>query len=99
MALVKLRKAAQLTLPGEIRKALAVEEGDFLEASLVEGGVLLRPVTVVDREAAWRRIEAAMANVRPTPEQAAKSPEEQEAEIVEIVTEARRELSAERRRR
>ena len=98
MTLVKLRKSAQLTLPTEIREALDVGEGDYLEAELVEGGVLLRPVDVVRREAAWRRIEEAMASVRPTPEQAAKPLDEQEKEILELVEEARRDYAAERRR-
>jgi len=48
MSLVKVRRAAQITLPNDIRKALDVREGDYLEAEIVEGGVLLRPVSVVD---------------------------------------------------
>lgn len=98
MTLVKLRKSAQLTLPTEIREALKLAEGDYLEAEIVQGGVLLRPVDVVRREAAWRRIEEAMASVLPTPEQAAKPLEEQEREILELVDEARREHAADRRR-
>ena len=52
MTLVKLRKSAQLTLPTEIREALKLAEGDYLEAEIVPGGVLPRPVDVVRREAA-----------------------------------------------
>ena len=40
MTLVKLRKSAQLTLPTEIREALKLAEGDYLEAEIVPGGVL-----------------------------------------------------------
>lgn len=97
MTLVRLRKAAQLTLPGEIRKALAVEEGDLLEASLVEGGVLLRPVAVVERAAAWRRIEEVQAGVR------WQGPEPSEEEALKMaageVRAIRREADAARRRR
>lgn len=57
MSLVKVRRAAQITLPGDIRKALNVEEGDYLEAEIVEGGVLLRPVAVIDKAQAWNRLE------------------------------------------
>jgi AbrB family looped-hinge helix DNA binding protein len=99
MALVKVRRAAQITLPAEVRDALRVSEGDYLEAELVEGGVLFRPVAIVSREQAWRDIEDAMASVRPTPEQAAKPLEEQEREIQEVVSEARREHAAALRRR
>lgn len=36
MTVLELRKSAQLTLPAEIRDALQVAEGDYLEAELVE---------------------------------------------------------------
>jgi AbrB family looped-hinge helix DNA binding protein len=91
MSLVKVRRAAQITLPAEVRDALRVGEGDYLEAELVEGGVMFRPVAIVSREQAWRDIEDATASVRPSAEQAAKPLEEQEREILEVVDEARRE--------
>jgi AbrB family looped-hinge helix DNA binding protein len=101
MTLVKV-KAAQITLPSKVREALEIDDDDYLEIELVEGGALLRRATVdrvAIREAAWRRIEEAMASVNPTPEQAAKPIEEQEAEILVEVKEVRRALAAERRRR
>lgn len=98
MTVLKLRKSAQLTLPAEIREALQIGEGDYLEAELVDGGVMLRPVSIVRREAAWQHIRDAMATVRPTPAQAAKPLEEQEAEIQAIVDEVRRAYAAERSR-
>src|SRR3954451_2351478 len=53
MALVKLLRGGQLTLPAEARKALHLAEGDYLEAEVVQGGVMLKPVAVVDRAKAW----------------------------------------------
>lgn len=50
MALVRLRRAAQITLPTEIRRAARLKEGDYLEAELTEAGILLRPVSVDRRE-------------------------------------------------
>jgi len=97
MTVLKLRKSAQLTLPAEIREALEVGEGDYLEAELVEGGVMLRPVSIVRREEAWKRIRRAMATVRPSVEQARKSQELQEAEIQAVVDEVRQDCAAERR--
>ena len=41
MTLVRLRERAQITLPQEVRDALNVKQGDYLEAEVVEGGVLL----------------------------------------------------------
>lgn len=58
MTLVKIRRAAQITLPRDIREAVRLEEGDYLEAEITEGGaILLRPVNISGRE--------------PTPEQEA----------------------------
>ncbi len=50
MALVKVRRAAQITLPREIRDAAHLEEGDYLEAQLTKEGILLRPVSIGSRE-------------------------------------------------
>ncbi len=59
MSLLKVRRAAQITLPRDIREAARLEEGDYLEAEVTEGGViLLRPVSISGRE--------------PTPEQEAE---------------------------
>lgn len=58
MTLVKVRRAAQITLPRDIREAARLEEGDYLQAEVTESGViLLRPVSIAGRE--------------PTPEQEA----------------------------
>ncbi len=50
MALVKVRRAAQITLPREIRQAIHLEEGDYLEAQVTDDGILLRPVSIEGRE-------------------------------------------------
>ena len=99
MTLVRVRARGEITLPRELQEALAIREGDTLEAEAVEGGVLLKPVSAAERKAAWERIEQAMASVRPTAEQAAKPIEVQEQEIQEIVDEVRREYADELRRR
>src|SRR5262245_27130853 len=48
-ALVRLKRAAQITLPAELRKQFHLEEGDYLEAEAVEGGILLKPVAFIER--------------------------------------------------
>ena len=48
--LVKVRRAAQITLPREIRQAAHLEEGDYLEAEVTDSGILLRPVSIGSRE-------------------------------------------------
>ena len=51
MALVRLRRAAQLTLPQDIREAAKLKEGDYLEAEVTpSGAILLKPVSIAKRE-------------------------------------------------
>jgi AbrB family looped-hinge helix DNA binding protein len=64
MALMRVRRLAQLTLPADVRRALNVQEGDYLEAEIVKEGVLLKPVAVVERKRAWQRIQKAAGRVR-----------------------------------
>lgn len=47
--LVRLRRSSQITLPLDIREAAKLNDGDYLEASVTEDGILLRPVTVRPR--------------------------------------------------
>ena len=75
MSLLKLRKFAQVTLPADLRKKFNLAEGDFLEAEAVEKGILLKPVTVVEREKAWNQVFKSTENVKdrkPKPNQSAK---------------------------
>jgi AbrB family looped-hinge helix DNA binding protein len=46
MTLVKVRKAARITLPREIREAACLCEGDHLDAVVTEDGILLKRVPV-----------------------------------------------------
>lgn len=51
MSLVKLRRAAQITLPQEIRDTARVKEGDYLEIEVTaSGAILLKPVNISRRE-------------------------------------------------
>ncbi|MCP5425354.1 MAG: AbrB/MazE/SpoVT family DNA-binding domain-containing protein [Gammaproteobacteria bacterium] len=50
MALVKVRRAAQITLPREIRVVAHLEEGGYLDAQWTKEGILLRPVSIGTRE-------------------------------------------------
>lgn len=50
MTLIRMRRAAQITLPREIREAARLEEGDYLEAEVTESGtILLKPVSIARR--------------------------------------------------
>src|SRR3954465_584571 len=54
--LVKLMNNGQITLPAELRRALQVSGGDYLEAEVIGGEGRLKPVAIVDRNAAWKRV-------------------------------------------
>jgi AbrB family looped-hinge helix DNA binding protein len=61
MALVRMLRGGQVTLPAEARKALKLKEGDYLDLELTERGVLLKPVAVVDRAEAWDDLGAILS--------------------------------------
>src|SRR6202521_1786724 len=90
MALMRVRRLAQLTLPAEVRQALNVQEGDFLEATIVKEGVLLKPVAVLERERAWHRIADVKSRVRDLKPDRSKSDTKAEEEIADVVKEVRR---------
>jgi AbrB family looped-hinge helix DNA binding protein len=53
MTRVRLLRGGQVTLPAAMREQLRVKEGDYLEAEMVEGGMLLKPISAEEREQAW----------------------------------------------
>ncbi len=73
-----------------MRGKFNLEEGDYLEAEAVEGSILLKPVSVVDRHQAWREMRAAMGTVRDMAPEPGQTPQEQEEQIAEWVKENRR---------
>ncbi len=86
MTLMRVRRAAQLTLPADVRQALNVQEGDYLEAHIVADGVLLKPVSVVERKRAWQTIEATLAGVTDLGIAASADNRTEEETIAEAVT-------------
>jgi AbrB family looped-hinge helix DNA binding protein len=51
--LIQVRKKAQVTLPQSVRRALNIEEGDFLDVKVKDGEIVLRVKKLVDKEQAW----------------------------------------------
>jgi AbrB family looped-hinge helix DNA binding protein len=83
MTLVKVRGAAQITLPAEVRRKLKVKEGDYLEAEVVGSSVVLKPVTVLDRDAVWQKL----MEIVKRPKWRGPGPEPSEDEVMEMVVE------------
>lgn len=90
MTIMKVRRAAQVTLPVDVRKALNVKEGDYLEAELVSGGVLLKPVSLVERKRAWSGIVDAVSQVEDTEPQPGEDVTAEEEAIAKEVAVARK---------
>src|SRR5689334_21609995 len=61
MALVRMLRGGQVTLPAEARKALKLKEGDYLDLEVTERGMLLKPVAVLDRAMAWDDLGAILS--------------------------------------
>jgi bifunctional DNA-binding transcriptional regulator/antitoxin component of YhaV-PrlF toxin-antitoxin module len=50
MPLIRVRKAGQVTLPLAMCRALDLKEHDYLDATVAEGTIILKPVVVFARE-------------------------------------------------
>ena len=48
--LVRVKDKFQVTIPAEVRAVISIQTGDYLEARAFEGGILLRPQRVSDRQ-------------------------------------------------
>ena len=54
MPLIRVRKAGQVTLPLAMCRALDLKEYDYLDATIAEGTIILKPVAVFARAPGWR---------------------------------------------
>lgn len=48
-----VRAKGQVTIPADVRQATRLEEGDPVEVEIVDGGILLRPMKLIDASQAW----------------------------------------------
>jgi len=48
-----VRAKGQVTIPADVRQAARLEEGDPVEVEIVEDGILLRPMKMIDASQAW----------------------------------------------
>ena len=53
MALTKVRLKGQITLPDGVRRAARLAEGDYLEISVEDGAIVMRPKKLIDADQAW----------------------------------------------
>jgi hypothetical protein len=79
-----------LPLSDELRERLDVHDGDEFDAQVFAGSVTFTRSSPDARRRAGERILAIIDEVRPTPDQASKSIDEVDEEIVDYVKETRR---------
>ncbi|MBI3796067.1 MAG: AbrB/MazE/SpoVT family DNA-binding domain-containing protein [Deltaproteobacteria bacterium] len=91
MALLKLRRFAQLTLPVDLRRQFNLAEGDYVEAQAVKDGILLKPVSVVERQKAGKALLKLLTRVHAKQPVSKLSDDEQEQLIVKEVKAYRKE--------
>ncbi|MGH6898264.1 MAG: AbrB/MazE/SpoVT family DNA-binding domain-containing protein [Geminicoccaceae bacterium] len=94
LALVRVLRGGQVTLPAAVRQKLKLAQGDYLEAEVVDNGVLLKPVSDVEQEKAWQRVVEAPKSVRYIGPEPRPSPEEEEEWLAEQIKAARLEERA-----
>jgi AbrB family looped-hinge helix DNA binding protein len=85
MALLKIRRFAQVTLPPDLRKRFNLAEGDYLEAEAVKRGILLKPVSVIEHQKAGKALLKLLERVHANQPPGKHSPREQEEEIAREV--------------
>jgi antitoxin PrlF len=53
VTLMKVRPKGQITLPDAVRRAARLSDGDYLEVSVEEGTIIMRPKKLIDADQAW----------------------------------------------
>ena len=53
MPTIKITSNGAITLPAQIRKALGLKIGDYVNAELKKGQVVLKPARIIDAEDSW----------------------------------------------
>lgn len=92
MALITVKDKFQVTIPAKLRERVGVRVGDLMEATVHEGGILLRPKAVVDRDVVADQLERVL--------RAAPVALEDEGKAEEVIIEdAIADVAAARRRR
>lgn|SRR5262245_45409667 len=91
MALLKILRSSQITLPADLRRRFGLTEGDYLEAQATSEGILLKPVTVVERQKAGKALLKLLDRVHTKQPTSRLSDQEQEQLIVKEIKAYRKE--------
>ncbi len=91
MSLVTVKPKFQVTIPAKLRRGINLREGDVMEAIVVGGGILFRPMEVVDRNAAADRIAAGLSATEPSSEDMGRTEDEIMEDTLADIAASRRE--------
>ena len=53
MALVRITRNFQVSIPKRVRDALGLQEGDFIEVEERDGAIVMLPKKLIDADQAW----------------------------------------------
>jgi AbrB family looped-hinge helix DNA binding protein len=90
MAFIKVLPSGQVTLPAELRRRFKLDDGTYLDATAVEGGILLRPVEVDGRRKAWSQVMAVVEEEKWSGGEPPPSPDQEEEQIYELIADFRK---------
>ena len=91
MSIVTVKPKFQVTIPAKLRRGIDLREGDILEATLVDNGILFKPKEVIDRVATANLIAEKFAATRPSSEDRGRSENEVMEDTIDEITQTRRE--------
>ena len=94
MSIVTVKPKFQVTIPAKLRRGIDLQEGDILEATLVDDGILFKPKEVVDRVAVASRIAEKFAATRPSSEDRRRSEDEIMEDTTDEITQSRRDRNS-----
>jgi hypothetical protein len=91
MPFLKLEKEMTLPLVDLLQEKFGMQEGDYIDVVVVAEGIFLRPVIDIDAEKprARQRILDAIESVKDLQPDPSQTPEEQEAEVFQMVKDFR----------
>lgn len=91
MMLLKMLRSGQVTLPAELREQFNLMEEDYLEAEVTPEGILLKPVTGIERQKAGTALVRLLNRVHAQQPASDLSADEQEELIAKEVKASREE--------
>ncbi len=91
MPLVKVKEKFQVTIPASVRSQLQLGVGDFLDVSVLEDGIMLKPKVVMDRKGVVEELRKVFAKASGKSPLKGKSDNEIMEETLKIIQESRKE--------